>query len=90
MFRCTGAIPLADYGVSIVNLKRMGRWKSDACIEGYLENSHSLKKMQMDGLANSINRRSRAEGITVGEFTHAPTETATVNLYISTRPPPEK
>ena len=90
MFHRTGATLLADYGIDIVNLKRMGRWKSDACVEGYLENSHSLKRMRMDGLACSINKRTREQGNKTGELTHAPTETATVNLYISTRPPPEK
>ena len=51
-FRRTAATILADYGVDMVNLKRMGRWKSDICVEGYLANSKVVKKGRIQNLEN--------------------------------------
>ena len=45
-FRQTRAKILEDAGVDMINLKRMGRWKSDSCVEGYLANSKYLKQKQ--------------------------------------------
>jgi len=41
-FRRSAATNLADAGVSFVNLKRHGQWKSDSVIEGYIANSKAL------------------------------------------------
>eukprot|EP00957_Ditylum_brightwellii_P016198 1219006-Ditylum_brightwellii.AAC.1 len=41
--RRSAAIALADAGILITNLKRPGRWKSDAIAEGYLENLTAQK-----------------------------------------------
>ena len=38
-FRHSAATNLADAGVSFVNLKRHGQWKSDSVAEGYIANS---------------------------------------------------
>eukprot|EP00957_Ditylum_brightwellii_P171631 13066977-Ditylum_brightwellii.AAC.1 len=45
--RRSTATALADTGISMTNLKRVGRWKSDKVAEGYLENSKMQKKEQM-------------------------------------------
>eukprot|EP00957_Ditylum_brightwellii_P160466 12216143-Ditylum_brightwellii.AAC.1 len=45
------ATALADAGISITNLKRAGRWKSDAVAEGYLENLTAQKNAQMSMLS---------------------------------------
>ena len=42
-FRRTGATILADAGIDMINLKRMGLWKIDLCVEGYLANSKYIK-----------------------------------------------
>ena len=39
----TGATILADAWIDMINLKRMGRWKSYSCVEGYLASSNFLK-----------------------------------------------
>lgn len=41
--RVTGATLAADAGISITNLKRLGGWKSDSVVEGYLRDSKKLK-----------------------------------------------
>ena len=40
--------------MEMVNLKRMGRWKSEQCVEQYLENSKHLKLQRMNGLMNAM------------------------------------
>jgi len=42
-FRRSAATNLADAGVSFVNLKRHGQWKSDSVAEGYIANSKALQ-----------------------------------------------
>jgi hypothetical protein len=42
--RVTSATILADAGISMINLKRQGGWKSDAVAEGYLRGSKKLKQ----------------------------------------------
>ncbi len=42
-FRRSSATTLADKGISMANLKRHGRWKSDAVCEGYIGNSKKAK-----------------------------------------------
>jgi len=45
-FRRSAATNLADAGVSLVNLKRMGQWKADSSAERYLENSKPIKEQR--------------------------------------------
>ena len=45
---------MADGGIDMVNLKRMGRWSSDKCVEGYLANSSSLKRSRMMAIERTI------------------------------------
>ena len=42
--RRTGRTLLANSGIDMVNLKRMGFWKSNKCVEGYLEITRCCKK----------------------------------------------
>ena len=63
-FRRSAATNLADAGVSLVNLKRHGQWKSDATAERYIANSLPIRKervqkllprhLQVDSLAPSL------------------------------------
>eukprot|EP00957_Ditylum_brightwellii_P207803 15354581-Ditylum_brightwellii.AAC.1 len=46
----SAATALADAGISITNLKRAGRWKSDTTAERYLKNSSAQKKEQLSML----------------------------------------
>ena len=34
----------------MLDLKRIGRWKSDSCVEGYVENSEDLKNKRASGI----------------------------------------
>jgi integrase len=43
-FRRTAATLLADNGVSLLNLKRFGRWKSDSVAQQYVEQSEKQKE----------------------------------------------
>ena len=49
-FRRSAATNLADAGVSLINLKRHGQWKSDKVVEEYLANSKPLRKERMECL----------------------------------------
>ena len=51
----TGAALLANAGTEMVNIKRMGRWKSDKCVKGYIDESRHLKGKRMEGLDRLIN-----------------------------------
>eukprot|EP00957_Ditylum_brightwellii_P112148 8550675-Ditylum_brightwellii.AAC.1 len=42
--RRSGAVALADAGISMPNLKRAGRWVSTSAVEEYMEHSHASKK----------------------------------------------
>lgn len=44
LYRRSAATNLADAGVSFINLKRHGQWKSDAVVEGYIANSLPMRK----------------------------------------------
>ena len=57
----TGATLLADGGIDMVNLKRMGIWSSDRCVEGYLENSRILKESRMQTTHKCINTHEMKE-----------------------------
>jgi len=48
--RRSAATNLADRGVSFVNLKRHGQWKSDSVVEGYIANSEPLRMERLHGL----------------------------------------
>jgi len=54
--RRSAATNLADRGVSFVNLKRHGQWKSDSVVEGYTANSEPLR---MERLSKSLSSCSR-------------------------------
>lgn len=48
--RRSAATNLADQGVSFVNLKRHGQWKSDTVVEGYIANSEPIRLERLYGL----------------------------------------
>ena len=43
-WRRSAATNLADRGVSFINLKRHGQWKSDSVVEGYIANSEPIRR----------------------------------------------
>ena len=49
-WRRSAATNLADAGVSLTNLKRMGQWNSDKSAEGYIANSLPLRLERMNKL----------------------------------------
>ena len=53
-FRRSAATTLADAGVSITNLKRHGRWRSDAVAEGYIDNSKPLLIEKVSMLSGEV------------------------------------
>jgi len=46
----SAATNLADNGVSFVNLKRHGQWRSDSVVEGYIANSEPIRLERLQGL----------------------------------------
>eukprot|EP00957_Ditylum_brightwellii_P154284 11741122-Ditylum_brightwellii.AAC.1 len=66
--RHSGAVVLDDAGISMPNLKQVGRWASILVVEEYMEHSHASKKERLTLLntkkvmpekkANSIKRSS--------------------------------
>ncbi len=48
--RRSAATNLADQGVSFVNLKRHGQWRSDSVVEGYIANSEPIRLERLYGL----------------------------------------
>jgi malonyl CoA-acyl carrier protein transacylase len=46
---------LADMGVSLINLKRFGRWKSDNVAQSYIDQSTALKTEVAQQLTTHIN-----------------------------------
>lgn len=40
-----------------MNLRRAGRWKSDSCVDGYLDNSKALREMRMAGIDKMLGGR---------------------------------
>ena len=61
-FRRTAATILADSGTDMINLKRMGRWSSEKCVEGYIDESMALKNSRMRNLDDTItsNKKHKA------------------------------
>ena len=49
-FRRSAATNLADAGVSLVNLKRHGQWKSDSVAERYIANSVPIRQERVQNL----------------------------------------
>ena len=43
-WRRSATTNLADRGVSFINLKRHGQWKSDSIVKGYIANSEPMRK----------------------------------------------
>ena len=60
-FRRSAATNLADSGVSFVNLKRHGQWKSDAVVEGYIANSKPLRLEREEGLLPTHAKKQRKQ-----------------------------
>ena len=57
-FRRSAATNLADAGVSLVNLKRHGQWKSDSTAERYIANSVPIRRERVEKLLPSHLRRA--------------------------------
>eukprot|EP00957_Ditylum_brightwellii_P034914 2645680-Ditylum_brightwellii.AAC.1 len=63
--RRSGAIALADAGISMSNLKRAGRWASILAVEEYMKHSHASKKEHLTLLdtpqkkQNSVRKESK-------------------------------
>lgn len=53
--RRTATTLLADMGVSLINLKRFGRWKSDSIAQSYIDQSTALKTEVAQQLTTHIN-----------------------------------
>ena len=53
-FRRSAATTLADNGSTMTNLKRHGRWSSDSCAEGYIDNSRKLKLERLTLLGDEL------------------------------------
>ena len=60
-FRRSAATNLADNGVSFVNLKRHGQWKSDAVVKGYIANSKPLRLEREEGLLPTHAKKQRKQ-----------------------------
>ena len=58
-WRRSAATSLADSGISTINLKRAGRWRSTAVAEGYIENSAAQKKDNCERLQTGARHRVR-------------------------------
>lgn len=59
-FRRSAATILADNGVTMVNLKRHGRWSSDSVAEGYIDNSKKIKLERLLLLGDELSPHSIA------------------------------
>ena len=59
-FRRSAATVLADKNVSITNLKRHGRWNSDAVAEGYIDNSRAMKAEKLNLLSGVDDNENEA------------------------------
>lgn len=66
-WRRTAATVLADAGVSKTNLKRIGQWKSDAVVEGYIANSVPLRRERVNGLLPPV-KESKSTDMTLYGF----------------------
>ena len=55
-WRRSAATNLADAGLSMIDLKRAGQWKSDSVVEGYISNSRPLRMQKMNLLLPSHKR----------------------------------
>ena len=55
-FRRSGATQLANSGISLINLKKAGRWRSSTVAEGYIERSRARMLDQMKRLTTSVRR----------------------------------
>ena len=53
VWRRSAATNLANSGMSLIDLKRAGRWKSTQCCEVYLEYSKKIKLDRMNRLTGS-------------------------------------
>ena len=53
-FRRTAATLLADSSIDMINLKQIGRWASKKCVEGYIDESKTLKNLRLQHLDTTI------------------------------------
>ena len=58
-WRCSAATNFADAGVSMIDLKTHGQWKSDTIVEGYISNSRILSIQKMNLLLPPHKRKLR-------------------------------
>ena len=65
--RRSAATNLADAGVSLVNLKRHGQWKSDSVAESYIANSEPLRKEREQMLMPAFLREGLKESASSSE-----------------------
>ena len=56
-FRRSAATTLADNGATMTNLKRFGRWTSDTCAEGYIDNSRKMKAERLSLLGAALSTK---------------------------------
>ena len=73
-FRCSAATNLADAGVSFINLKRHGQWKSDSVAEAYIANSKVLRdEREMCLLPENVRHAYlQKKAISFSQLTQAP------------------
>lgn len=75
--RRTAATWLADQGVSLLDLKRFGRWKSDTVAEGYIAESVSNKRKLADAvISNQVKQQKQQQQ-------EVPTQAPTIPLSSS-------
>ena len=60
-WRRSGATSLADSGISVINLKRAGRWRSQSVAESYVANSRARIFDQMNRLESGIRHGKKKE-----------------------------
>eukprot|EP00957_Ditylum_brightwellii_P161510 12297324-Ditylum_brightwellii.AAC.1 len=62
----SGAVALADAGISMPNLKHAGRWASTSVVEDYMEHSHASKKEHLNLLdTNKIKTASEKKASSI-------------------------
>ena len=54
-FRRTGATLLSNSGANLVDVKSLGGWRSDAVVQGYIENSLANKRKIFNGIVSAGN-----------------------------------
>lgn len=60
-WRRTAATWAAESGISLINLKRLGRWESDTVAQNYIANSKKQKRINAVALPNAKKKKENAE-----------------------------